>query len=516
MNRLSGVRILARCVLLAALGTLGTTKAGAATITVTATVDDNTANGNCTLREAINSALSDSAADLCASGSGVEPDVVVVPAGNYPINNGFFFIGSAGGPLVVRGPAVTPPTAFVDINPATSQRFMRLLTGANVTLENLQIRNGDVRTNQSVVSGGAITAADTQDVRLTLRNVWMSGNRASFGGALNYESGGVSRLLIENSVFQGNLAQIATPAFPHGGAMRVIVRDQSCARIVDSTIYLNRVEASAAGSQSGGGGFYGLTDDQSSLEIRRTMIGYNEADAGAGANPIGAGVYLGLTGGLTTLEDVRLEGNDVQGAFADVLNPAVSALEVSTSFSGSASLDRVEVIRNDVSDTAVGVHIRASSSGSVIARNMLIAAGPVQGALVSMLSGSVSLAHWTVTGHNTEGLRLARSGTNELRLDNSLLWNNGTDLAQSGGPTIDPSNLIGVNPMFVAPIADDYSLAAGSPAIDFGDRTLASMSPYDAAHGPRVDGNDTDAGAYERGAIFADGFNAGPGGYCTP
>jgi hypothetical protein len=140
----------------------------------------------------------------------------------------------------------------------------------------------------------------------------------------------------------------------------------------------------------------------------------------------------------------------------------------------------------------------------------------MRGALVTASGGDVSLAHWTVTGHNQEGLRLTHTSADLLRLDNSLLWNNVLDLAQSGSPTIDPSNLVGVNPLFVAPIADDYSLSAGSPAIDFGDRTLVSMSRYDAAHAARVDGLDTDAGAYERGGLFADGFNVGPGGYCTP
>jgi hypothetical protein len=96
------------------------------------------------------------------------------------------------------------------------------------------------------------------------------------------------------------------------------------------------------------------------------------------------------------------------------------------------------------------------------------------------------------------------------------VYDNGLDnFVHTGSPTL-ASNLVGVNPMFVSPGTDDYSLAAGSPAIDAGDRDLPSMSPYDAAHGPRLDGNDTDAGAYERGAIFADGFNVGPGGYCDP
>jgi len=196
-----------------------------------------------------------------------------------------------------------------------------------------------------------------------------------------------------------------------------------------------------------------------------------------------------------------------------------SALSLSSGFSASVVLDRLQILRNDPGDTAQDLRIVAVSSSPMVARNILVASGPVRGPIVSLFgTGDVSLAHWTITGHAEEGLRLERWSTGELRLDNSILWSNGMDLSQAGfpGPLIDPSNLIGVNPLFVAPIVDDYSLSAASPAVDFGDQTLASMSRLDAAHAPRVDGTGTDAGAYERGSIFGDGFEAGAIGSCPP
>jgi CSLREA domain-containing protein len=54
-----------------------------ATITVNSTADSLATNGNCTLREAILAANSDTAVDGCAAGSG--PDVVVLPAGTYAL-----------------------------------------------------------------------------------------------------------------------------------------------------------------------------------------------------------------------------------------------------------------------------------------------------------------------------------------------------------------------------------------------------------------------------------------------
>src|SRR5262249_61540440 len=63
--------------------------ARAATITVTSTDDSLATDGNCTLREAILAANSDTAVDACAAGSG--PDVVIVPEGHYQLT------GAAGG-----------------------------------------------------------------------------------------------------------------------------------------------------------------------------------------------------------------------------------------------------------------------------------------------------------------------------------------------------------------------------------------------------------------------------------
>ena len=53
----------------------------AATITVTVTSDDNTVNGNCTLREAIRAANLDQAVDACPAGNGA--DIISLPAGTY-------------------------------------------------------------------------------------------------------------------------------------------------------------------------------------------------------------------------------------------------------------------------------------------------------------------------------------------------------------------------------------------------------------------------------------------------
>src|SRR5512135_2911791 len=65
-------------------GLVGAPTVARATITVTVTTDDNTVNGNCTLREAIIAANTDKAQDACPAGHGA--DTVILPAGTYTLS----------------------------------------------------------------------------------------------------------------------------------------------------------------------------------------------------------------------------------------------------------------------------------------------------------------------------------------------------------------------------------------------------------------------------------------------
>ncbi|PKB84360.1 MAG: hypothetical protein BZY88_00015 [SAR202 cluster bacterium Io17-Chloro-G9] len=64
----------------------------AATIAVNTTDDELNTDGDCSLREAIQAANTDSAVDACVTGSGA--DTITVPAGTYPLT-----IGSSAAPL---------------------------------------------------------------------------------------------------------------------------------------------------------------------------------------------------------------------------------------------------------------------------------------------------------------------------------------------------------------------------------------------------------------------------------
>ena len=65
------------------------------------------------------------------------------------------------------------------------------------------------------------------------------------------------------------------------------------------------------------------------------------------------------------------------------------------------------------------------------------------------------------------------------------------------------------DPGFANSGAGDYTLAAGSPAIDAGDGAFLSVAhPLDLAGNARVTGGAPDLGAYERGAACAGDLNS--------
>src|SRR5262245_41600066 len=146
------------------------------TITVNSTDDSLAVDGNCTLREAIIAANTDTAVDACSAGSG--PDVIVVPAGTYTltligagedaaatgdldVTASVDIAGSAAG-AIVDGNGTD---RVLDIDPLHTGRVI-------VTVTNVTVRNG-----AGVTQGGGIRDAGT----LTLTSSRVSSSTAKGG-----------------------------------------------------------------------------------------------------------------------------------------------------------------------------------------------------------------------------------------------------------------------------------------------------------------------------------------------
>lgn len=121
------------------------------------------------------------------------------------------------------------------------------------------------------------------------------------------------------------------------------------------------------------------------------------------------------------------------------------------------------------------------------------------------------MAHLTITGQEDMGADLHAGSTGGGTLESSIVWDNdGGDLLISGSNMTTADNPVGVDPNFVDAPGGDYALAELSTAIDAGSASpTGGLGPFDLAHGPRTVGSLPDQGAFEHGALFADGFERG-------
>ena len=120
--------------------------------TIDTTNDDLTANGNCTLREAIQAANTDAAVDNCSAGSGA--DIIMLPAGVYTLtlpgneeNNNATGDLDVTSPLTIIGAGADQTT----INANGLDRIFDLHSGAStVVISGVTIMGGNASTGGGI------------------------------------------------------------------------------------------------------------------------------------------------------------------------------------------------------------------------------------------------------------------------------------------------------------------------------------------------------------------------------
>lgn len=161
---------------------LAAAELGAATITVN-TADDELGNdGDCSLREAIQAANTDTAVDACAAGSGA--DTIVVPAGTYGLTlTGADEDSNATGDLDIASDVTLAgadaATTILDGNAA--DRVVHIAAGATVAIHDLTIRNGQAPHGTSASLSGQSGGGVLSQGSLTLARCTITGNRAGSG-----------------------------------------------------------------------------------------------------------------------------------------------------------------------------------------------------------------------------------------------------------------------------------------------------------------------------------------------
>lgn len=249
--------------------------AHAATVTVDSTADDLTQgpNGNCTLREAVIAANTDTAVDGCVAGSGA--DTIVIPAGVYTRS-----ISGSGEDAALTG----------DLDLAGDVTLQGAGAGSTAILGGPLGHNGIDRVLHVVGSPTVVVRG------LTLRN----GATPTFGtgGGMLVDGGTV---LLEDTVVRGNQSL--------GGGGGLSVATGATVTVERSAIVDNDAEAVCLGSScepSSGGGIY----NRGTVSLTSSTVATNEASSGWFSAAVGGGI---ASSGSVTVGSSTIAGNRISG-----------------------------------------------------------------------------------------------------------------------------------------------------------------------------------------------------------
>lgn len=377
--------MLVRTVLLALL--LMPFTAHAAFISVAAGVVEIAADGQCSLREAIENAETDSVMHGdCFGGSGA--DTISLGVGTYTLAQAATGTsGDAGLPFITTDITIRGRNAIIERDGALSCTLDRSQTveefrifdvvsntpDPSLTLQDLTLRNGCADGTGRENDGGAIRAEsgatlvvervtfennsawdksgaiDGADLTLTVRDSHFVGNRGDGGaGAIGLNSN--TSIVIEGSTFQGNMSGGDGGGAFGGGGLDVMTGP-----------YVIRNSTFSGNSTTGaGGGAIGVPGGV--LTIENTTITANMASAGAGG-----GVGVGRAG-ILTIRNSLVVGNSAAlngDCFADPDTGGGGALPGTIAGTGD-NLD---------SD---GTCVTAAGSGFTQVMTSAVALGPLQ------------------------------------------------------------------------------------------------------------------------------------------
>ena len=220
--------------------------------------DENGGGADCSLREAILAANTDTAFGGCPAGGGA--DTITLAAGTYTLS---IPVGSAGddgdldvtGPLAIRHAGVTPAV----IDAGGIDRVIQVLSTGSLTASGFTIRNG--RTSQA---GAGIRNEGT----LNLSNATVAANTttASFGGGIS--DSGVATMSLTNVTVSGNRAE------SDGGGI-----DQGVGGVLNLNSVTIADNLTDISGDTGGGG--GIFNAGGTVNLTNTIIARNRDNTSA-------------------------------------------------------------------------------------------------------------------------------------------------------------------------------------------------------------------------------------------
>ena len=442
LRRRAGLTIISLALLLLSGLALYTPQASGAdlplsTIEVNTAADSDTADGDCSLREAIVAANTDTAYNGCNAGAGAD---TITFAGNYTIT-----LGGSQLPVITstvtingNGPANTIIQAHASPNTATHRVFTVGAAG-NLTLDNASVQNGRSPGN----SGGGIENLGA----LTVSNSTFSGNVAGS----NYSGGGIfnsGTLTVINTAFSENSAAA-------GGA----IFSNNVLTVTNSTFSGN--------ASNSGGGFY----NWGSLSITDSTISGNTAGDGGG-------IYNSKT---LVVTNTTFENNAATaGDGGAIENEDVTTVTSSTFYNNSAS-GKGGAIHNGFGYTLDVTNSTFSGNNGLIGSSI-------------HNYGTFHLKN-TILSDSLSGVDCYNISGDTIDTNiNNLIETNGPSGHMCGTPVSTADPMIGSLQKNGGP-TETMALLPGSPAIDSGDD--AACAATDQRGIARPQGDACDIGAYE-------------------
>lgn len=395
---------------------LGVGSVQAATITVTTGVDVFTADGNCTLREAIQAANTNLAVDACNAGA-VGHDEIEFSAA---LGTGTITL-SLSQIEIIETLTITGPAASQMISGNNNSRIFAVTEASQpLTLENLILTEGYTLmpgTSTCAAStgrGGAVCAlGDVTLINSTISNSNTMGNSAD-GGGISVSNG--TATLIDSTITGNNTMGVSAS----GGGLYVL---GGTAMLTNSTVAGNSTTRNYA--DGGGISVFGDVTLSNSTLVGNSTVG-NYAYGGG----------LSVFGGSVTLTNSTVIGNNTAG---DKASGGGLAVVIATS---TAMLTNSSVTNNYITGARAEGGGLYTKQGSATLSNSTVSGNSTEGLQgfgggISVNVGDATLSNSTVSDNSTAGMQAVGGGlsvsTGDTLLTNSTVSGNSTTATNAAG-----------------------------------------------------------------------------------
>ena len=432
----------------------------AAEITVDTADDELNADGDCSLREAIEGANTDSVVDGCVEGSG--KDTIKLPAGpSYVLTEaGAGDDTNATGDLDILDDLIIEGegSATTIISGDSADRVLHVLMDVDLDISDVTIRDGMTDGQGAGLYNDGIGTVNLTDCVVT-------GNIAeSFGGGLNNDDLG------EMHITRCSITDNHTSVTGFGGG--VTNDNDGTMTITESVISDNTSIRFGGGVNNNSGGTMTITD---------STISNNDAERqGAGVN--------NNSDGMLTIWGSTINGNTAVQKGGGVHNNS----------SGSTTITNSTLSNNEAMDQGGGANNRAGGTLVIKSSTIVNNTSPDGAGLFASAAGATSVGN-SIIANSTGDDCVDMGGFTSLGHN---IDSDGTCGLAAGGdqPSTDPLvELLADN----GGLTETHALLAASPAIDTGDDADCPATDQRSEDRPvdgDNDGDDScDIGAYEAG-----------------